>query len=103
MKFAFILMGDFDSGKDRTSICDGQSQMIGVSSIDEACTIAQQMADDGVRLVELCGAFGEDGAKKVIEATDNRIGVGYVVHLPQQDDIFRELFPSDYSNDNNKK
>lgn len=42
--------------------------------------------------IALCGAFGPDGAKAVIAAVDNRIPVGYVTHLPEQDEIYRKVF-----------
>ena len=31
----------------------------------------------------------------MIEATGNRIPVGYVTHLPEQDEIYRAAFPAD--------
>ncbi|WP_368295957.1 DUF6506 family protein, partial [Enterocloster citroniae] len=39
-----------------------------------------------------CGAFEEEGARRVIEATGNKVPVGYVVHLPSQDPLFQALF-----------
>lgn len=42
--------------------------------------------------IALCGAFGPDDAKAVIAAVDNRIPVGYVTHLPEQDEIYRKVF-----------
>ncbi|MFQ7574196.1 MAG: DUF6506 family protein [Lachnospira sp.] len=32
----------------------------------------------------MCGAFGENGARAVIEATENKLPIGYVTHLPEQ-------------------
>lgn len=92
MKFAFIIMGNFNMDKDHTTIHNGEASMIGVANIDEACTVAKQLQNDGVNCIELCGAFEEDGAKRIIEATNNKIPVGYVIHLPQQDDLFNALF-----------
>ena len=48
MKFAFIIMGEFDYGNDRAAIHDGMAQMIGVSSVEEACEAAKILADEGV-------------------------------------------------------
>ena len=42
--------------------------------------------------IELCGAFGEEGARAVIEATKNRIPIGYVTHLPEQDNVYEAVF-----------
>lgn len=88
MKFAFIIMSQLDSSKDRAVIGGGNAQIIGVSTIDEACRVAQQLHEDGVDCIELCGAFKEEGARKVIEATGNKLPVGYVVHLPEQDPLY---------------
>ena len=50
------------------------------------------LADSGIGCIELCGAFGESGAKAIIEATENKIPVGYVTHLPEQNDIYASVF-----------
>ena len=92
MKFAFIIMGDFEPKYDRASIHEETAQIIGVSNMDEACMAARKCYEDGVDCIELCGAFGEAGAKKVIEATGNKIPVGYVVHFPEQNELFYLLF-----------
>ncbi len=93
MKFAFIIMGEFDYGNDRAAIHDGMAQMIGVSSVEEACEAAKILADEGTGCIELCGAFGEDGARRVIKASGGQIPVGYVIHLPEQDELYKKAFP----------
>ena len=60
MKFAFLIMGDFDHRQDRSSIHQGMAQMIGVASIEEACEVARGLVAEGVDCIELCGAFGEE-------------------------------------------
>lgn len=92
MKFAFILMGKYDALRDRTAMRDGAVQVVGVPDVGEACRVAAELQAAGVDCIELCGAFGEDGARKVIEATQRRIPVGYVVHLSEQDALFKALF-----------
>ena len=57
MRFAFLIMGKFDSREDQAVIHNGTARIIGVS-----------------------------------EATGNRIRVGYVTHLPEQDDVYRKAF-----------
>ena len=37
-------------------------------------------------------ACGEEGARAVVEATKNRIPIGYVTHLPEQDDVYAAVF-----------
>lgn len=92
MKFAFIIMGDFHVQKDRAAIHEGTAQIIGVRNLQEACAIAKELYENGVKCIELCGAFGESGAKEVIQATQNKIPIGYVTHLPEQDGIYRAAF-----------
>ena len=48
--------------------------------------------EEGIGCIELCGAFGPEGAKKIIEATDNKIPVGFVTHLPEQEEIYKAAF-----------
>lgn len=91
MKFAFLIMGTYEK-PGRAAIGDGKAQLIGVKDIQEACKAAKQLQEEGVDCIELCGAFGEKGAKQIIEATGNRMPVGYVTHLPEQDEIYQRMF-----------
>lgn len=93
MRFAFILMGAFDAERDRAAIGGGAAEIAGVSNLEEACAAAKRLCASGVGCIELCGAFGPAGARAVIEATGNRIPVGYVTHLPEQDDLYAHAFP----------
>ena len=81
MKFAFLILGDFRPEADRAAIHGGAAQMRGVSTLEDACAAARELLEQGVGCIELCGAFGPDGARRIIEATENRIPVGYVTHL----------------------
>ena len=92
MKFTFLIMGEFHSEKDRAVIHEGMAQIIGVADLEEACAVAKALLAEGVGCIELCGAFGPEGARKVIDATENRIPVGYVTHLPEQDEVYRAAF-----------
>lgn len=93
MRFAYLIVGDFDDATDRVEICNGAAQMIGVKSVEDAVRVAQRLHHEGtVDCIELCGAFGEEGAKKIIEITENKLPVGYMTHLPEQDDLFRAAF-----------
>lgn len=92
MKFAFLIMGEFDCQKDRAEIHGGAAQIVGVSSLEEAARQAKRLCQEGVGCIELCGAFGKEGAAKIIEVTGNQIPVGYVTHLPEQDEVYRAAF-----------
>ena len=92
MKFAFLIMGEYDPEQDVAVIGDGTAQIIGVSTIEQACDVARKLYEDGILCVEVCGAFGPEGAKRIIEATQGKLAVGYIVHLPEQDALFETLF-----------
>lgn len=94
-KFAFILMGaGYDPEQDTAEFQKGESltSIFTVRNMEEATRRAEKCAADGYGVIELCGAFGEEGARRIREATGNRIGVGYVVHDPAQDAIFTAFF-----------
>ena len=83
MKFVYLIMGVFASKVYRKSI--------GVKNLQEVKEISKSLigyADE----IELCGAFGESGAREIIYATCGKIPVGFVTHLDCQNDLFDELF-----------
>lgn len=96
MKFAFIIQGNFNSQTDRAVIDNGTAQIIGVANVEEGCAIAKELYENGVDCIELCGAFGKEGAKRIIAATENQIPVGFVTHLPSQDKIYKRFFPDNH-------
>ena len=92
MKFAFIIMGNFDPAVDKAEICGGKRQIVGVNNMNRALDAACRLVKQGVDCIELCGAFGEDGAREIIAVTENKVPVGYVTHLPMQDRLYEEVF-----------
>ena len=93
MKFAFLIMGKFNSETDKAAIHNGVSHLIGVADIEDACRTARNLYENEIDCIELCGAFGAEGARKIIEATENKIPVGYVTHLPEQEEVYQAAFP----------
>ena len=92
MKFAFLILGDFNNTTDNASIHNGAAHIIGVANIKEACAVADKLLKQGIDCIELCGAFGASGAKKIIEATNNKIPVGFITHLTEQEEIYKIAF-----------
>ena len=92
MKFIYIIMGPFDSSIDRKAIGkNNNAEIIGVRNLDEAKVVAKSLI--GIAdVIELCGAFGESGAREIIDATCAKIPVGFVGHFDFQNDLFDELF-----------
>jgi predicted polyphosphate/ATP-dependent NAD kinase len=79
MQWAFIYTLDDTCAATRidrigTMIC------VGVTSIADAPSLARQLVDDGVELIELCGGFGGAGLAAVIAAVDGRVPVGAVFY-----------------------
>lgn len=83
MKFAFILTGGnnhpvpeflmFENENNNTKIC-------GVKDIEAAIPVAQQLVEEGYNLIELCGAFQEEGYKKIKEVIGDKAKLGYIIH-----------------------
>lgn len=43
MRFAFLIMGNFECEVDRATIHNREAQIVGVANIEEACVIAKQL------------------------------------------------------------
>lgn len=96
-KYAFLLMGpQYDPEKHQACFeTKGQITYIcTVRNFREGCERLSELEKEGVGAVELCGAFGEDGAQKMIQQTQNKIAIGYVTHNPEQDTLFDAFFGS---------
>ncbi|MDD2980818.1 MAG: DUF6506 family protein [Hespellia sp.] len=95
VKFAYILMGkNFSQAENSAHIFNAYNDatVIGVDNIKEACQAALQLKAKGYECIELCGAFGADGAKAILKATDNELAIGYSVHFSSQDKLFDQVF-----------
>ena len=93
--FTFICMGKgFDPEVHHSSFGNefSTTYVYGVETMEQACAVAKAAAERGSNLIELCGAFGEENTVKIIEATNNKVAVGYVTHFPSEDEKFRALF-----------
>ena len=82
MRFAFLIMGDFDSNIDKAAIHDGSAQIIGVSDMQQAIEEARRLEKEGIGCIELCGAFGEEN-----ECSQNHRG-------DREQDSYRPYSPS---------
>lgn len=91
--FAFLIKSpEFHSLEDIAYIHDRQAAIIGVRDIDDAVSAAVKLKNEGITCIEVCGAFTEDEVRKLIEATDGQIPIGYVTHLEEQDELFSKTF-----------
>lgn len=53
---------------------------VGVPSVGEGPEVARRLVDEGVQLIELCGAFGPAGTAAIVEAVAGRVAVGGVYY-----------------------
>lgn len=90
--FAFVFIDGTLEDVERTVMNGGADVMVGVRDLEEACAEAARLADSGMSCIELCGAFGPDGARRVIEVTGHRVAVGYVIHDSDMDDLYAKAF-----------
>lgn len=79
-----------------TEVRCGQNimELYGVSNLEEACVLAKHLVDQDFEWLELCGGFHEDGCARVVEAVNDRVPVGYIDYLPENDQM-RKILPKD--------
>jgi hypothetical protein len=66
--------------------------IIAVNNFEEACEKVKELADQGFGALELCGAFGEEKTRKLIEISEGKMAIGYVTHFPSEDEKFIKFF-----------
>ncbi|MEL7608393.1 MAG: DUF6506 family protein [Bacillota bacterium] len=93
-KYAFMLMGDYTGEKHTCSFEQGGTltRICTVSSFQEAREKVLQLWNEDFGALELCGAFSRDQALELMELTNNRMAIGYMVHEPILDGVFAEFF-----------
>ena len=93
MKYAFLIMGPYIAADDVWfPENENMTRMIGVPDLETAANVAARLKDEGYEAIELCGAFGEAGARKIIDATGHSVAVGFVTHFPEDEDLFKKAF-----------
>jgi len=81
LKAAFMFIApEADPSKHRAVVDTPVVQLIvvGVKSYDEACKVAKELINEGVKAIELCGGFGHIGVAKIVEAIEGKAAVGVV-------------------------
>jgi hypothetical protein len=69
-----------DAAVDRTVRADEttHSTFVAVPDVDTAVTVARELIDQGVRLIELYGGLGPEAGARILTATGARVPVGLV-------------------------
>ena len=76
-KWAFIYTLDDGSATTRVDVI-GTLVCVGVPHVEDAAAEARKLAAQGVKLIELCGAFGGAGLASVTAAVGHNVPVGAV-------------------------
>ena len=94
-KSATIIMGKiYDAKRDRVEIKTKNFTTIiqPVKDFDDAKRIIRELVEEGVGNIELCGAFGKEKARELIELTDHKVGISYVVTDPDMKPLVDEFY-----------
>ncbi len=89
-KFAMMIMGQQYQTKTDYAVLETdavETHIITVTSAEQAVTVAGELAQAGFGAIEVCGAFGNELARRMYEATDKKVSVGYVVCPDDQQEI----------------
>ncbi len=95
LRFAFIVKGPgYSPGEHRAEIASPQfcTRVVGVGNLASAISAAQELIDQGVQLIELCGGFSESEAAELRQQTGCKVPVGVVVYTPEQAQELCQLF-----------
>lgn len=99
--WAFIYISKGCDPEKHTSVIESpgcRTLIYGVDSIDAGHKLAKKIVDEGVKLIELCGGFGEKGAKEMIDKINGRVPVSYVTYFPGESERIRTIFNPDLNN-----
>ena len=94
-KLAFMFMGPkYDPEKHwvKFELETHDTYVFTARNFDEALDRAKRMAEDGFGALEVCSAFSKEQVRALIDATENKMVIGFVEHLPEQDDLFNTFF-----------
>lgn len=94
-KFAYILKrGELETNLHKAKFENKKqiTYIITVNDLKEACQQAIELKNDGVGVIELCESFNKLEANKIIKATNNKVGVGYVINDKDQFSLFNSFF-----------
>ena len=88
-KWAMVIMNQgYDPNKDmaRLDLENLETHILTVRNPQEAVALAKCLAEEGFGAIEVCGAFGEELARQMYEATGCTVPVGYVTTPENQMD-----------------
>lgn len=96
-KYAMLLMNPaFDTEKGHACFgVDGiEHHILTIRCEQDAVKKASELADAGFGAIEVCGAFGEELARKMYDAAGHRLTVGYVTYPRDQEEANARFWES---------
>ncbi|MCG7533528.1 DUF6506 family protein [Pseudoalteromonas sp. OOF1S-7] len=93
-RYGFIVKADgYDHLRDSAdlNVPEFSTQVVGVSSDEEAIVVAKEMIGSGVQVIELCGGFGADSAGYIINSLATDVPIGYVTFSYQEEKKLEQL------------
>lgn len=93
-KYAFILMGDYDTKKD-TAVFekeDMKTYIMTVKSFKQAEDLVRKLKDDGFGAIETCGAFSIEEINKLKLILNGEVGIARVVADKDQEMLISNFF-----------
>lgn len=94
-QFAYILLGPvYQPDKDQAEFTAGNTRHLirTASSFEEAKALVLQLIKSGVGAIELCGAFGQQRARELMELTDCQVSISYAIHEPEVEKANQAFF-----------
>lgn len=86
-KYAFLLMNPTFHNQDIQIDVEGiEHHIVTVRNEQEALEKTKVLVEEGIGVIEVCGAFGEELAKQMWQACDRRIPIGYVTYPADQEE-----------------
>ena len=86
-KWAMVIMGeDYDPEVNRARLDTEKKEghILTVRDPKEALSLAAKLKEEGFGAIEVCGAFGEELARKMYEAIGSTVPVCYVTTPPDE-------------------
>ncbi|WP_194436264.1 DUF6506 family protein [Vibrio fluminensis] len=80
-RYGFIVKAegyDYLSDSSNMATTGFSTNMVGVTSDEDAIAVANQMIADGIEVIELCGGFGKESAEYIVAALATDVPIGYV-------------------------
>ncbi len=96
--YGYIILGnDYDAKQHHAKISSPNfnSTVICTETVSQAIDIAQQMVNDGIEVIELCGGFGQSGAFQIVNAINCKVPVGFVSFAGYEHDKLTDFLTSE--------